>query len=55
MLQCAADGLSIRETAEKLFLVEQTVKYHRGMIIDILEAKNMTHAVAIALRKEIIE
>lgn len=50
----AAAGLSVKESALSLFLSSDTVKTHRAHILDVLDAKNMTHAAVICLRSGII-
>ena len=48
VLQLAAEGLSIRETAGRLHLSPQTVKFHRTSVIQKMGVRNITHAVALA-------
>ena len=54
-MQCAADGLSLKDTAKKLGYGENSVKVHRRMAISIMDARDMTHAVAEALRRGYIK
>lgn len=54
VLRLAAEGLSARESADYLVLGVETVKSYRGMLILKFGAKNMTHAVARALRAGMI-
>jgi DNA-binding NarL/FixJ family response regulator len=56
ILRCAADGLTIPKTAEKLEVAEETVKFHRGNLF--LEARrhgHAPHAVAISFRTRLLE
>jgi DNA-binding NarL/FixJ family response regulator len=55
VLQAAADGLTTARTATKLHLAVDTVKDHRARILNALGARSTTHAVAIAMRKGLIE
>lgn len=48
ILQCAANGEGIEETASRFWISTNTVKQHRKQILLALGAKNMTHAVAMA-------
>jgi DNA-binding NarL/FixJ family response regulator len=50
-----AMGNRNRDIAEKLFIAEQTVKVHIRHIMDKLGASDRTQAVAIAIRRGIIE
>lgn len=43
----AAGGLSAAQTGRRLFLSEETIKAHRKHVLAKLQARNMTHAVAI--------
>lgn len=54
ILQCASDGLSNTEIAEKLFMSKRTVEQHRSNIILKLQAQNMPNAVSIAFRKGLL-
>jgi DNA-binding CsgD family transcriptional regulator len=47
VVRYAARGLSSAATAPLMFISEETVKSHRRHIIQKLDARNMTHAVAI--------
>ena len=54
VLQHAANGLDIKETAKEMWLATVTVKFHRTQIFFALDAKNITHAVAIGYQKGIL-
>lgn len=51
---CASVGLTAEMTADVTGVPAQTVKHNRAAVIYKLRAKNMTHAVAIALRQGLI-
>lgn len=53
-LRCTSQGMSNKEAAEVMGVAQGTIKNHIRQVIQRLRAKNMTHAVAIALRKHII-
>jgi two-component system, NarL family, response regulator len=55
ILQLLADGGSTAAAARDLGLSEETVKTHTKNVLARLEAKNRTHAVAIALRESLID
>ena len=55
VLRCVAEGRRNREIGEKLFITEETVKVHIKHIMDKLYAADRTQAVAIALRRGIIQ
>jgi DNA-binding NarL/FixJ family response regulator len=55
ILQMLADGRSTTRAARELELSEETVKTHTKHILARLNARNRTHAVAIALRESLIE
>jgi DNA-binding NarL/FixJ family response regulator len=55
VLRLAADGKRNRDIGEKLFISEETVKVHIKHIMEKLHASDRTQAVAIALRRGIIE
>lgn len=48
VLRLASYGLNEHETGEKMHLAHNTVKYYRGTAMRKLDAKNITHAVALA-------
>ncbi len=54
ILQLLADGGSSATAARELGLSEETVKTHTKHILARLNARNRTHAVAIALRESLI-
>lgn len=54
VLYWAARGLSTRKTAEELGVSMETIKTQRKAAIYKLEARNTTHAVAIAVREGLI-
>lgn len=47
VLRCASYGLSNEETGFRCGVSEGTIKWHRTNLIRKLEARNITHAVAI--------
>lgn len=55
ILQLLANGESTTVAARELDLSEETVKSHTKNVLVRLEAKNRTHAVAIALRESLID
>lgn len=54
VLRCIAQGASNREIGERLKISEDRVKQHIKIILQTLQAKDRTHAVAIAIREGII-
>lgn len=54
ILQLLADGESTTVAARQLDLSEETVKTHIKTALARLEARNRTHAVAIALRESLV-
>jgi DNA-binding NarL/FixJ family response regulator len=54
ILQLLADGESTTVAARELDLSEETVKTHMKNALSRLNARNRTHAVAIALRESLI-
>ena len=50
ILEMVAGGLSYKEVGARLFLSENTIKYHMGEILQRLHLKNRTQAAAYALR-----
>jgi len=54
VLQLFADGEALREIALELGIAHQTVKNLMIIVRERLGAKSSTHAVAIALRNELI-
>lgn len=55
VLQAMAGGNRNRDIAARLFITEETVKVHVKHILDKLSAKDRTDAVAIAVRRGIIQ
>jgi DNA-binding NarL/FixJ family response regulator len=55
ILQLLANGESTTVAARELDLSEETVKTHTKYALARLEARNRTHAVAIALRESLID
>jgi len=54
VLECAAAGLSAKETAERYSRSEQTIKTHRRHVLAKLDARNMAAAVAQGFRLGIL-
>ena len=54
ILQLAADGDSMVETAKRTQLAYETVKGYRKRIVAKLAARNITHAAIIGVRTHII-
>ena len=54
LLQLIAEGLSNKAVAQKLYISENTVKYHIKKILQKLGVHNRTEAVAYALRTGLI-
>ena len=55
ILELIGDGLFNREIAERLFLSEDTVKTHVHHVLAKLRARSRAHAVAISLRRGLIQ
>jgi DNA-binding NarL/FixJ family response regulator len=55
VLRCLAAGSRNRDIAEQLFISEETVKVHIKHIMEKLGATDRTQAVAIAIRRGIIQ
>lgn len=55
ILELLSDGYENKAIAEKLYVSSHTVKAHISAILKKLKAKNRTHAVSKAIRKEIIQ
>jgi DNA-binding NarL/FixJ family response regulator len=55
VLALIADGLSNGEIAQRLFVSDETVKSHVKSLLEKLRARTRAHAVALALRRELIE
>ncbi len=50
----AAEGLSTAESATRRFKGRETIKTQRGSVLVKLQARNMTHAVAVAVADGLI-
>ncbi len=55
MLQQVAGGNRNRDIAKRLFISEETVKVHIKHIMEKLDANDRTQAIAIAVRRGIIQ
>ncbi len=55
VLQLIADGLVNREIGQHLHLSEETVKSHVRHLLAKLQARSRAHAVAVGLRRGLIE
>jgi DNA-binding NarL/FixJ family response regulator len=55
VLRAIAEGNRNRDIANKLFISEETVKVHIKHIMEKLNASDRTQAVAIGVRRGIIE
>lgn len=55
VLTLASQGLGIKASANHMGLVEDTVKDYRQSVMQKLQALNITHAVAIAMRAGLLE
>ena len=55
VLQLVGDGNRNRDIAERLFISEETVKVHIKHIMEKLAARDRTEAIAIAVRRGIIQ
>jgi DNA-binding NarL/FixJ family response regulator len=55
ILSLVANGRGNKEIAAQLFISEQTVKAHLRHIMEKLEARDRTEAVAIAVRRGIMQ
>jgi NarL family two-component system response regulator LiaR len=54
VLTCMADGLSNPEIAERLVVSRSTVKFHVSSILSKLNASSRTKAVAMALKRDLV-
>lgn len=54
ILRLHAQGLTINQIAEKIFVAPDTVKYHRRRIFEQLNVKNMVEALGYAVSSRII-
>ena len=55
VLQLISEGLVNREIGEALFLSEETVKSHVRHLLAKLQARSRAHAVAIGIRRGLID
>jgi DNA-binding CsgD family transcriptional regulator len=55
VLIAAGHGLTVAETAAKRSCSLETIKSHRKSVLRKLDARNMTHAVAIAFNRGIFD
>jgi DNA-binding NarL/FixJ family response regulator len=55
VLQLISDGLVNREIGVRLFLSEETVKSHVRHLLAKLQARSRAHAVAVGLRRGLID
>lgn len=49
-----AEGMTNGEIAADLWIAEQTVKFHMSALLEAMDAKNRTHAVALAYHRGIL-
>ena len=54
VLQLYAQGLTINQIADKLFVAPDTVKYYRRRIFDVLNVSNIVEALAYVVNNKII-
>lgn len=54
VLRAAADGLSAKETAQKLVKSQHTVIAQRRTVRAKLGARNLPHAIALAFRRRVL-
>ncbi len=55
ILKLVAGGATYKEAAETLGLTERTIKYHMGRIVEILQLKNRSQAIAFAVRARLVD
>ena len=55
LLRLMVDGTSNKGIAEKLFISENTVKYHIRNILQKLDVQNRTEAVGMAIKKGLLK
>jgi DNA-binding NarL/FixJ family response regulator len=55
VLQCLADGLTVRETGEKLLISPKTVQVHRQNVLQKTEAKKVIQVCMALYKKGIIK
>lgn len=54
VLRLYAQGLTIKQIAEKMFVSPDTIKYYRRKIFEIFDVKNFTEALSFAIDNKII-
>lgn len=54
VLECFANGMSYKETAEKLFISPRTVETHKNHIMEKLELRTLADLIKYAIRNNII-
>ena len=54
MLRLYAQGLTINQIAEKMFVTPDTIKYYRRKIFEAFDVKNFTEALSFAIDNKII-
>lgn len=54
VLEAAADGLSAKETADRLVKSKHTIVAQRRALQAKLGARNLPHAIALAFREELL-
>ena len=55
MLQLIRDGSKNKEIAARLYISETTVNFHIKNLVNKLQANDRTHAVAIAIRRGMLQ
>ncbi len=55
IIRLIASGFTDRQIAERLEILENTVKAHRFHLVRKLKAKNSAHAVSLAFKKGILK
>jgi DNA-binding NarL/FixJ family response regulator len=50
-----AEGISIKEIADKLFISPKTVESHKYNVMEKLRAKSITELIKIAIKKNLIK
>ena len=54
VLQLVSEGLANRESGDRLFLSEETVKSHVRHLLAKLQARSRAHAVAVGFRRGLL-
>ena len=54
VLQLAADGYTVGATAREMGISPQTVRNYRVIVVSLLGADNVTHAVAQGFRRKVV-